>query len=458
MNEPNDNRYQAATTQLPAVGANERRQQANVVFSMYLGYAMFMVLRMAPAPVSNAIIDDPSLGVDKGDWGRIMAMGTAGAIVGKFVAGWAADFFGGRITFAAGLLFCSLGIAAFSVATSTWMFQTAFFVALMAKSAGWPGMTRIVVQSFHPTEYGRVWGVLSTSSRVGTIVATFGLGFLVATVSWPTLLIVASGIGLIAAVAFNVSQKSAALRLNAIQSAVALEDAAESEDDDDEAIACHPFDGLSLPAAVWQFCLSGQFWLIVGSLSALTIMWDFLLFLPIFLKETVGMTDGGASMTSSAFPIGSFISVLAGGFVFDLLSRRTTAWLMGGLLLIATGCIGMFYQMQFMSVSDSVAIGMSVVLLFVFGLCIAPCYYIPMSVFSIQFGGPRAGFLVALLDAVAFFANFLFYWFAGDWAEQSWTLFLSILGAVALISAILTFAFMLGEAAKDRRMAVHQAT
>ena len=113
-------------------GGDERRQQANVVFSMYLGYAMFMVLRMAPAPVSNAIIDDPSLGVDIGDWGRIMAMGTAGAIVGKFVAGWAADFFGGRITFAAGLLFCSLGIAAFSVATSTWMFQTAFFVALMA--------------------------------------------------------------------------------------------------------------------------------------------------------------------------------------------------------------------------------------------------------------------------------------------------------------------------------------
>lgn len=452
MNESKVNPYQAPPTQLLTAGRDERRQQASVVLSMYLGYAMFMVLRMAPAPVSNAIINAPSLGVDIGDWGRIMAMGTAGAIVGKFVAGWAADFFGGRITFAAGLLFCSLGIAAFSVATSVWMFQTAFFVALMAKSAGWPGMTRIVGQSFHPTEFGRVWGVLSTSSRVGTIIATFGLGILVATVSWPTLLLVASGVGLVVAVAFNVSQKSAAMRLHVIQSAVVVGETAGSQEDDEE-ISSHPLDGLSLQAAVWQFCLSVQFWLIVGSLSALTIMWDFLLFLPIFLKDTVGMSDGGASMTASAFPIGSFISVLAGGFVFDLLSRRTTAWLMGGLLLIATGCIGLFYQMQFMSVSDSVAVGMSVVLLFIFGLCIAPCYYIPMSVFSIQFGGPRAGFLVAVLDAVAFFANFVFYWFAGEWAEQSWTLFLSILGAVAFISAILTFAFMLGEAAKDRLVA-----
>ena len=449
MNESKVNSEQALPNQPLTVGRDERRQQVNVVLSMYLGYAMFMVLRMAPAPVSNAIIDDPSLGIDLGDWGRIMAMGTAGAIVGKFVAGWAADFFGGRITFAAGLLFCSLGIAAFSVATSAWMFQTAFFLALMAKSAGWPGMTRIVGQSFSPTEFGRVWGVLSTSSRVGTIVATFGLGILVATVSWHTLLLVASAVGLVVAVAFSVSQQSAAMRLHAIQSAVTIEETVGSQEGDKE-VAGHPLDGASLPAAVWQFCLSIQFWLIVGSLSSLTIMWDFLLFLPIFLKDTVGMSDGGASMTSSAFPIGSFISVLSGGFVFDLLSRRTTAWLMSGLLLIATGCISLFYQMQFMSISDSVAVSMSVVLLFIFGLCIAPCYYIPMSVFSIEFGGPRAGFLVALLDGVAFFANFVFYWFAGEWAEQSWTLFLSILGAVAFTSAILTLLFMLGEAAKDR--------
>ncbi len=51
MNESKVNPYQAPPTQLLTAGLDERRQQANVVLSMYLGYAMFMVLRMAPAPV-----------------------------------------------------------------------------------------------------------------------------------------------------------------------------------------------------------------------------------------------------------------------------------------------------------------------------------------------------------------------------------------------------------------------
>ena len=119
---------------------------------------------------------------------------------------------------------------------------------------------------------------------------------------------------------------------------------------------------------------------------------------------------------------------------------------MGSLLLIAAGCIGGFYLMQFMHVSSQVAVGISLVLLLVLGLCIAPCYYIPMSVFSIQFGGPHAGFLVALLDAIAFLVNAIFYWFAGELAEHSWNLFLTVLGGIALTSALLTFAFMVGEA------------
>jgi sugar phosphate permease len=441
MTNSNVDPFQSPVVGMPATSSETRRHQAMVVLSMYVGYAVFMVMRMAPAPVSNAIISDPSLGIDKGDWGRILAMGTAGAVLGKFVAGYAADRLGGRITFATGLVVCSLGIAAFSVSTSTWMFQAALFVALMAKSAGWPAMTRIVGQSFHPAEYGRVWGVLSTSSRVGTIVATFGLGILVATVSWPTLLIAVSGVGLVAALAFNSSQKSASTRLTRCQAI-----APDPGEHADARTLAHRLDGTTLKTAIGYFCMSRQFWLIVGSLAALTILWDFLFFVPLFLKETVGMSEQGASVTSSAFPLGSFISVLVGGFVFDLLSRRSTAWLMGSLLLIAAGCIGGFYLMQFMHVSSQVAVGISLVLLFVLGLCIAPCYYIPMSVFSIQFGGPHAGFLVALLDAIAFLVNAIFYWFAGELAEHSWNLFLTVLGGIALTSALLTFAFMVGEA------------
>lgn len=412
---------------------------------MYIGYAVFMVLRMCPAPVSNSILSDPALDIDKGDWGRILAMGTAGAVIGKFVAGYAADRLGGRITFTAGLVVCSCGIAAFSQATSAWMFQAAFFVALMAKSAGWPAMARIVGQSFRPAEFGRVWGILSTSSRVGTMGVTFGLGLLIGTVSWPNLLLIAGGVGLVTAVAFNVSQTTAASRLAACR----LQSTEPGVNE--VSYSGHPLDGTSLRTAIGRFCMCPRFWLIVGSLATLTVLWDFLLFVPIFLRENMGMTERAAAVASNAFPLGSLISVLCGGFVFDLLSRRSTAWMMGGLLLTAAGCIGAFYLMPTLSVSNQTAAEMSVGLLFVFGLCIAPCYYIPMSVFSIQFGGPHAGFLVGTLDAVAFFVNAVFYWFAGELAEQSWSLFLVVLGAVAVMSAVMTFSFMLAEARHAER-------
>ena len=66
---------------------------------------------------------------------------------------------------------------------------------------------------------------------------------------------------------------------------------------------------------------------------------------------------------------------------------------------------------------------LALVLLFLFGLCVSPCYYIPMSVFSMEFGGPHSGFLIALLDAIAFGALAIFQFFGGAIAKTDWNLF-----------------------------------
>ena len=182
----------------------------------------------------------------------------------------------------------------------------------------------------------------------------------------------------------------------------------------------------------------------------LTILWDFLLMVPLYLRDTLDMSVSAASMASSAFPFGSLFSVLVGGFVFDKLSRRATAWLMGLLLSIATTCILTFYVMPDLGLSERVSVNLSMTLLFAFGLCVSPCYYIPMSVFSIEFGGPHSGFLVALLDAIAFGATAVFYFFAGELAARSWASFLIVLLAVAVWSLVTTFLFMLGEARQQQ--------
>ncbi|TWU13153.1 Regulatory protein UhpC [Symmachiella macrocystis] len=418
--------------------ATLRGQQVLTVGIMYFGYAMFMVLRMVPTVTGTAMREDPALDIDLGDWGRILAMGTAGAVVGKFIGGYAADKFGGKLTFTVGLLISGVFVGLFAVSSSVLLFQLTFSAALMAKSAGWPAMAKIITHWFSPLEYGRVWGVISTSSRVGTLVATLGLGALLAFMSWRGVLLIAAAASLIAVVAFAF-----------LLTERPHEQQFSSDDSDDVEAAdvpVHPLDGTTLPQALTRIFASPQFWWITGSLAGLTILWDFLLFVPLYLQDTLGLTSANAAMSASAFPFGSLISVLIGGYVFDKLSRSATAWLMGGLLTIATSCIGTFLLMPHFGMTTVSLTYLALALLFIFGMCVSPCYYIPMSVFSIEFGGPHAGFLIALLDALAFAANAVFYYYAGEVAEASWGLFLTVLLAVSAWSLITTFVFLRGEA------------
>lgn len=419
--------------------APHRSQQLITVGGMYLGYAMFMVLRMIPTVAGAAMREDPALDIDLAVWGRILSMGTCGAIVGKFIGGYAADKFGGKLTFTVGLLVSAVFVGLFAASSAVWLFQLTFFFALMAKSVGWPSMAKIIANWFPSNEYGRVWGVLSTSSRVGTLAATFCLGALLAFMPWRAMLVISAVAGILTVVAFALVIKERPK--DEVELATGTEP--------DGLKTSHPLDNTTLPEALVYFARSLQFWLITGSLMGLTILWDFLLMVPMYLNDTLGLPVAQASMASSAFPFGSLISVLIGGYVFDKLSRSSTAWVIGVLLTLATGCIMTFLLMPQFEMSDTSLTYLSLALLFLFGLCVSPCYYIPMSVFSIEFGGPHSGFLIALLDALAFGATAIFYYDAGAIAEASWNLFLSVLLVISLWSLLTTFFFMRRESRRQ---------
>ena len=61
--------------------------QLQTVATLYLAYATSMVLRMIPSVVGTAIRDDAHLGIGLAEWSQVLAAGTFGALVGKFVCG-----------------------------------------------------------------------------------------------------------------------------------------------------------------------------------------------------------------------------------------------------------------------------------------------------------------------------------------------------------------------------------
>ena len=464
-----------------------RRQQTATIATMYAGYAASMILRMIPTVAGNPITRDPSLGIDLEAWGTVLAAGTCGAMTGKFLCGWAADNFGGKRTFTVALFVASLFVGLFAMSSSLRMMQATFFVVLMAQAAGWPSMTKIIVNWAAPKQYGRVWGILSTSSSVGTLTATFALGSLLTYLSWRGMLWIAAGIGCTIAVFYGLTmrerpdgpipaevgdqeaevggqkseiggqtsevgvQKSDVDHRTSINTNPQTESKIENPKSKITP-APHPFDNLTLPQALPRIFGSLRFWLISASLMGLTILWDFLLVAPLYLRDVLQLDQADASRAASAIPLGSLISVLVGGFVFDKLDRKKMGLVMAALLAVATACLVMLAKLPDADLTGRWPLLAALTMLFLFGLCVSPCYYIPCSVFSIDFGGRHSGFLVAILDAIGFAATATFYFFGGGIAQhQGWPAFLTVLTTIAAWSLVMTYFFMQREGRTIRR-------
>jgi OPA family sugar phosphate sensor protein UhpC-like MFS transporter len=415
------------------------KQQIFTVFCMYLGYGCFMVLKTASSTASVSIVNEGLF--DLKQWGQIVAIGTFGGILGKFLTGWMADRFGGKFTFALGLLITSVALLFFALGSSVWLFGLALFVVYLAKAAGWPAMAKLIGNWFRPNQYGKVWGILSTSSRCGTIVATLCLGAILTWLTWRWMLVVTAGVGILVVLLCMFGLKERPLAGSPSEEPGPSGDEPEPEKDP------HPLDGTSLSKALSRFAGSLRFWLITGSLMGLTILMDFMNFIPMYLNQQIGLAENQAGMAASAFPFGSFVSVLVMGYVYDRFSRRKVSVLMGISLMLATGAILAMYLLPDWSLEQDSEVALSVGLLFVFGFCVSPCYYLPMSVFSIEFGGIHSGFLIALLDALGFAASMIFAWNAGSIQELwGWDGIMGALLAVSVWSIVATVLFLLQEA------------
>jgi sugar phosphate permease len=413
------------------------RRQVLLLACMYLGYAGFLLLKTSIVVAGPALLADPSLGLNKSDWGMILGCGTIGGILGKFVSGWSADKLGGKIIFTSGLLLTTIGVSSFSFRSHLLAFALMYFIVLLANASGWPSMAKLIGNWFSPDHYGRVWGLISTSSRVGTITATLTVGALLHSMDWRHMLWVTTGIGcFLVLLAWFFIKESPPVPIDS----KVLETADRYID--------HPFYQTTLKEAFFMFLKSKRFLLICGSMMGLTILWDFLNFVPLYLNESLQISSADAALATSSFPIGSLISVLVGGFLFDKLSRKTLTRIMTVYLGAAVASLCFILAMPSLDLSAHEKVLSTLAALFVFGFTVSPAYYLPMSIFSIEYGGPHSGFLIALLDAVGFAASVVFSFVGGHIASQAggWVLFLTLLIGVAVFSWWMTVWFLNGEA------------
>ena len=407
--------------------------------SIYGAYAVLNICRTTVVISSPAMLDDPDLGLNKTMWGAILGWGTAGTLLGKLTTGIMADRFGGRKVFLISIGFCMLATAIFGMVSKVFFFSIAFFIAMLAKSAGWPSMANLI-RSWYPKFWrGRIWGILSSSSMSSSLFTSLVMGSLLLVISWRW--VIASSLPIagifVILLFFYLKQSPTDVGLEAMPSV-------EGDDNENNPNATHHLDNASLGKALISFLKSSRFWLICISIMSLTILMAFQSFLPLYLKEMFNLSPGKAGIASSVFPLGSMFSVVIGGFIFDKLTKKRRIFVLGGMMTLATGCIVILLSLPESNIQEASLPWIALSAIMIFGLMIAPCYLIPMSVFSLDFGGKHCGVLVGIIDAAGYSASMIFEFWGGAVADQvdGWQQFLHIILNVSIIGTVTLILFL----------------
>ena len=410
-----------------------------IVISMCLGYGMLMLCRTVVSVAGPTMLADPALSLDIASFGAILGWGTAGNLTGKLTTGVLADKLGGSRVF-----IWAVGIAAvttfiFGSLTSNIAFFALYFLTVFAKSAGWPAMANIIRVGFVQAKHGRVWGFIATSSRISSVVTTILVSSLLFIMSWRGLFYIAGALALVSVFILprylknswqGIGVRTANLETSNESLANLVED--------------HPLSKTESRAAIGVFIRNPRFWLISLGVSSLAVLFEFQVFIPIFLSETFSLQPAQAGLASSAFPLGCLLAVFGGGFVYDNLSKKNIVYAIGASLAIAVLCLLGLRLLGEVDFGNGLELILTISLIFVFGFAISPAYYIPMSVFSIGFGGKHCGLLVGLIDAFAYFGAMMFDFIGGAVAnkEGGWEDFILILIVTSIAAAIIMTTFL----------------
>jgi len=414
---------------------------------MFTGYMAFIFSRTALPVASPELLKDVSLGLDEASYGDIAAWGTAGMITGKLLNGLIADWLGGRRVFLVALSATALLTFALGWGSSEVVFASLNFVMLFAVAASWPAMAGIIRVWYPSTKYGRVWGMISTSSRLSASVSMVFLGTLLTLFSWQNIFRIAGIIVLCVAalIAFYLKARPEDAGLPRLSDEAEREASPEVREASLDAGPLHFLDDANPAEALWAFASSGRFWLICLSVMCTTVLMEFILFLPLYLSSFEGVSSAQASTWSAAFPIGCVLALIAGGFIYDGVSRRGRISLLGGMLGGACVCIAALWALNALPV---VPVGsrfpIAIAILFVYGITLAPAYYLPVSIYSNEFGGRHCGFLVGLVDMAGYCASLLYLIAGGrmvvNWGWQSMIQLFLVIAVVATLVTI-WFAF-----------------
>ena len=360
------------------------KQKVALLGTMYLSYVMAIFSSSSFEVSMPAALDDRSLALDQADFALALSAGQVATVIGKLFCGFVVDLRGASSAFYEALFLIGLvmfvGIGCVSLGLNRLALLS--FVALkLAKSAIWPAMAKAAKAAFDSSIFGRVWGVLVTSSRFGAVCGGLALSPIVLLGwAWPGL-VVGAGCVLIAIV----------LRVQTLHDRYRTSSAAAAAGE----IASSPSirggakEGtIGIREAARLYGRDPKLLLIAASEGMLLAVMDTSSLLPLYLHTQLGADLDEAARLASLFPLGMVIATFAGGFMYDALGPAMRASMLFGLGV----CSAVSYALLATPFAEGEGDGAPLragMLLFVAGACFAPAKYLPPTIYTLENVDPQ---------------------------------------------------------------------
>jgi sugar phosphate permease len=411
--------------------------QGITVALLAFGYAGYYLCRSDLSVAMPMLIQElsrhgVSADVAKVSLGSVASLGVLAYAIGKFPAGWIADFLGGKPNFLGGMAGAILFTILFTFAGAIPFFTLAWMGNRLVQSMGWAGMVKITSRWFNYSTYGTVMGFISLSYLFGDAASREFMARLIdAGFGWRgVFLIAAATLGFLFLLNL-VLLKESPENLGFHEPPANPSNLFENAQAQNTGEAHQP---VGLASLLGTFANSRAFWLVCLLSLGVTILREtFNLWIPTYFTQAVGLTVADAAHKSAWFPFFGGLSVLLAGFLSDRLGKngRSTIILFG--LLLTAGTLGILALANF-GASQWVPVALVTFIGFVM---IGPYSYLAGAI-SLDFGGKQGSATASgFIDGVGYLGGVLAgNTVAGVSVLWGWKGAFAALAGVALLSSL----------------------
>lgn len=285
-------------------------RQCRDVAIFYMGQAAWAVAAScvdasAPSVASDATM--PTFGPSS--TALMLSWAASTYTAGKLLCGYPIDMLGAVQCWSLALLLCALCLATMALGSNGHAFMSAYAMAKTFAAACWPAMAVCMRRSIRPSQMGTAVGILSTASRLGTVVGGACAGMVLKYAGWRS----AVALGVVSCGALGV-----ALHTMLQRDPTPVKPALQQK-------SAPPKPKLPYGAALVRLLTRGRFWLHLIFIFLALPTFNFVSLLPTFCVQHVKLSVPEAAQVSAAFPLGMTLALPLVGRITDALRPAQTA-------------------------------------------------------------------------------------------------------------------------------------